>query len=255
MTKKTLMILAVATLLGRPLHAQMQVDNAEIWLTTGQLNGLFTVTNAATGALQFNLVNGDWDRADDGQNRFYPAGSTPNSCERALEVFPRQLRLAAGASQQVRVSLRADSLPSRACWSIVFVESEPPVTQERVGVRFVTRIGVKIYYNPAESVQLAEMVEFVQLPKAAPADSDAVELAFRNIGTRPIMLGGSVEVRRADNFVVGRIPLDPIPVLPSALRVVRVTLPTLQPGAYIALGSFDFGGDEDLVGQTPVVIR
>lgn len=255
MTTKALMMLMAATLVGRPLRAQMQVDNAEIWLTTGQLTGAFTVTNAASGALQFNLVDGDWDRAEDGQNRFFPAGSTPNSCERALEVFPRQLRLAPGASQQVRVSLRADSLPSRACWSIVFVESEPPVTQDRVGVRFVTRIGVKLYYNPAETVRLAEMVEFVQLAKAAPADSDAVELGFRNIGTRPVNLGGSVEIRRADNFIVGRVPLEPIPVLPSALRIVRVTLPKLQPGAYIALGSFDFGGDEDLVGQTPVVIR
>lgn len=137
----------------------------------------------------------------------------------------------------------------------MFVESEPSAAQDRTGVRFVTRIGVKIYYNPAETVRLAEMVEFVQQPKAAPADSDAVELAFRNIGTRPVSIGGSIEVRRADNFVVGRVPLDPIPMLPSALRILRVSLPKLQPGAYIALGSFDFGGDEDLVAQTPLVIR
>ncbi len=255
MTRKTLAILAVATLLGRPLRAQMQVDNAEIWLTSSQLTGVFTVSNGSAEALQFNLTNGDWDRAEDGQNRFFPAGTTPSSCERALQVFPRQLRLAAGGAQPVRISLDRDSLPARACWSIVFVESEPPSLQSRTGVRYLTRIGVKVYYTPAQTVRLAEMVEFVQAPKAAPGDSNAVDLAVRNTGTQPLSIGGSIEIRRPDNFIVATIPIEPVPVLPAALRIMRVTLPKMLPGSYVALATLDFGSDEDLVGQTPLVIR
>jgi hypothetical protein len=164
--------------------------------------------------------------------------------------------LTPGASQTVRVSLRTDSLPSRACWSLIFVQTEPPSAQQRnTAIRYVTRIGVKIYYTPAQTVTLAEIEGFVQIPKATPQDSAAVELAVRNVGTRPIGVGGTIEIRRADNFVVARVPVEPIPVLPAALRRIRVNLPAILPGAYVALAVFDYGADEDLAAQTPVEIR
>jgi len=256
MTRLNVVAMVTVALIGTPLQAQMRVDNADLWLTASASVGTFTVANEGTEVLQFTLENADWDRAEDGANRFYPAGSTPSSCERALEVFPRQLRLTAGASQTVRVSLRADSLPSRACWSLVFVQTEPPQAQQRSSaVRYVTRIGVKIYYTPPQTVTLAEIEGFVQLPKVAPQDSNAVELAVRNTGTRPVGLEGTVEIRRADNFVVARIPVETIPVLPAALRRIRVNLPKLDPGVYVALAVFDYGADEDLAAQTPVEIR
>src|SRR6478609_3423123 len=256
MTRPTVMAMVVVALIGTPLQAQMRVDNADLWLTATASVGTFTVTNEGTDILQFTLEDADWDRADDGANRFFPAGSTPSSCERALQVFPRQLRLTPGASQTVRVSLRADSLPSRACWSLVFVQTEPPSAQNRASaIRYVTRIGVKIYYTPPQTITLAEVEGFVQLPKATPQDSAAVELAVRNVGTRPVGVGGTVEIRRADNFVVAKVLVEPIPVLPAALRRIRVSLPTLLPGSYIALAVFDYGADEDLAAQTPVEIR
>jgi P pilus assembly chaperone PapD len=256
MTRLNVMAMVAVALIGTPLQAQMRVDNADLWLTATASVGTFTVTNEGTDVLQFTLENADWDRADDGANRFYPAGSTPSSCERALEVFPRQLRLTPGASQTVRVSLRADSLPSRACWSLIFVQTEPPSAQSRSSaIRYITRIGVKIYYTPPQTVTLAEIEGFVQIPRDAPRDSNAVELAVRNVGTRAIAIDGTVEIRRADNFVVAKIPVEAIPVLPAALRRIRVNLPQLLPGNYIALAVFDYGADEDLAAQTPVEIR
>jgi hypothetical protein len=77
----------------------------------------------------------------------------------------------------------------------------------------------------------------------------------RNVGTRPVSIGGTVEIRRADNFVVARVPVEPIPVLPAALRRIRVNLPAILPGAYVALAVFDYGADEDLAAQTPVENR
>lgn len=250
-----LKVLALVTLTVAPLGAQMRVDNAELWLTTGQLVGSFAVTNEGQEPIQFTLEHGDWDRGDDGTNRFFAPGSTPSSCERALEVFPRQLRVPAGETQSVRVSLRPDSLPSRACWSIVFVQTEPPQSQRSTSmVRYITRIGVKVYYNPALSVVLAEVEDFRQLTPRAAGDSTAVELAVRNIGTRQVTLNGKVEIRRADNFPVASVVVDPTPILPGAARRIRIALPKLQAGAYVALAIFDYGADEDLAAQTPVVI-
>lgn len=253
-------ILAGLTLLSAlaasPLTAQVQVNNADIWLSATQSTGTFTVLNDGTDAVQFTLTDGDWDRAADGANRFYPAGSTPTSCERGLTVFPRQLRLAAGNSQTVRISLNPDSLPARSCWSIIFVESEAGTgTQGNASVRYVTRIGVKVYYVPPQTVTQAEVMDFVQATKASPADSEAVELTVRNTGSRQVSLHGSVELRRPDNFVVQRILVDAIPVLPGATRTIHTNFSKPMPGAYVALAVFDYGGGEDLAAQTPVEIR
>src|ERR1041385_5525163 len=92
-----------------PAAAQVQVNNADLWLSASQPTGTFSVTNEGTELLQFTLEDGDWDRTDDGTNRFLPPGSTPTSCERGLQVFPRQLRLAPGTTQTVRVALAADA--------------------------------------------------------------------------------------------------------------------------------------------------
>lgn len=254
--RSSAMAVVAGLLLASPLQAQMQVNNADIWLGPGHLVETFVVTNGGTETQQFTLEDADWDRSDDGTNRFFRPGTTPSSCERALEVFPRQMRIQAGGSQTVRVSLRPDSLPSRACWSLVFVQSEPGATpQTTVGVRYITRIGVKIYYTPAETVTLAEVVDFAQAAKRTPADTAAVVLTVRNTGTKPIFAGGTVEIRRADNFVVAKVPVEAVPLLPTATRAIRVTLPNLMPGSYVALAVFDYGADEDLAAQTPIVIQ
>jgi P pilus assembly chaperone PapD len=238
------------------LAAQVQVNNADIWLSASQPTATFTVSNEGTDATQFTLTDGDWDRAPNGDNRFFPAGSTPSSCERALTVFPRQLRLAGGTTQTVRVAVNPDSLPPRACWSIIFVESEAGTgTTASASIRYVARIGVKVYFTPAQTVTLAEVVDFVQAPKVAPTDSDAVDFTVRNTGTRPVSLHGSVELRRQDNFVVQRVLVDAIPVLPGATRTIHTAFTKPLPGTYVALAVFDYGDSEDLAAQAPVEIR
>lgn len=253
-------ILATVALLSTfgalPAVAQIQVNNADLWLSATQPASTFTVSNEGTENLQFTLEDGDWDRADDGANRFLAAGSTPTSCERAMQVFPRQLRLAPGTSQTVRVTLNPDSLPARACWSIIFVQTETGGgTQGNASVRYVSRVGVKVYFVPAHTVTLAEVTDFSQAVKTTPTDSDAVELSVRNTGTRPISLHGTVEIRRPDNFVVQRMIVDAIPVLPSAERKIHIAFTRPLPGTYIALAVFDYGADEDLAAQAPVEIR
>lgn len=257
MRLRTIQLSAAALLIAGRANAQMMVDNAELWFEGGRTVMTFNVANEGTVANQFSIQTGDWDRSDDGTNNFLPPGTTPTSCERALEVFPRQMRIAPGGSQTVRVSLKPDSLPSSACWSIIFVQPEAPGAAGRTtSVQYITRIGVKVYYLPAQTVTLVEMSDFSQRPAATAGDSVAVQARFDNRGTRPASIRGSIEIRRADNFVVATIPVEPVPVLPGASRVIRTFLPrTLLPGSYVALGVFDYGADEDLAGQAPVVIR
>ena len=239
-----------------PLGAQVRVDNADIRFGPGNTVAIVNVSNESATTGQFTLSNGDWDRRDDGGNRFFAPGTTPNSCERGLEVFPRQLRLAPNESQAVRVTLHSDSLTARTCWSIIFVQPETPPSTAAIGVRMVTRIGIKVYYIPARSVLLAEVVDFRQDSSAAPGDTAHIVVTVRNTGTAPVALTGSIEIRRADNFTVGTIPVDQVPILPGALRTLRLALPaSILPGSYVALGVLDYGGDEDLAAQAPIVVK
>src|ERR1041385_2994105 len=121
--RRILVAMMLASVVGAvPAVAQVQVNNADLWLSATQPTGTFSVTNEGTEVLQFTLEDGDWDRTDDGPNRFLAPASTQTSCKRGLQVIQRHLRITPGTAQTVRVSLATDSLPPRACWSIIFVQ-------------------------------------------------------------------------------------------------------------------------------------
>jgi hypothetical protein len=83
----------------------------------------------------------------------------------------------------------------------------------------------------------------------------AVQLAFRNVGEVQLLVGGHLEVRRDDNSVVHRAALDAVPVLPSAQRLLTVSVPALPRGRYIVLALLDFGGSELVAGQLEYEVR
>src|ERR1041385_7888274 len=148
--RRILVAMMLASVVGAvPAVAQVQVNNADLWLSATQPTGTFSVTNEGTEVLQFTLEDGDWDRTDDGTNRFLAPGSPPTSCERGLQAFPRQLRLSPGTTQTGRVSLAPAPPPPRACWSIIFVQTETGGGgQANASIRYVSRVGVKVYYVP-----------------------------------------------------------------------------------------------------------
>lgn len=277
-------LLAAACCLAAPAGAQLAVDQLEIVLvpaggapgTSGaplapgaaSPVGVFTVLNDADRPAQATLRVEDWDRSEDGDNRFFPGGTLPQSCGDRLQLFPRAVRLEPHAQQAVRVAL-VGAPPAGACWAVVFIETQEPRAAAGRAINYVLRTGVKVYVEPPglprDGIVEAMRVEPAAPPvaKDAPAASAApaaaagrvLSLAFRNTGGVHVVARGSVELRRPDNTVAATLAVPDLHALPGALRRVRLPLPALAPGRYVALALIDFGGAELAAGQIDVEAR
>ncbi|HWH04109.1 MAG TPA: hypothetical protein VN674_10480, partial [Gemmatimonadales bacterium] len=105
-----------ALAVAAPAAAQVSVDQAEIVLhpqpSSPAVAG-FNVSNETPNTVEAKVYLMDWDRAEDGSNRFLELGTVSQSCAKYLRVFPLSLRLPPHTSQGVRLGLQgADSLPA-----------------------------------------------------------------------------------------------------------------------------------------------
>jgi hypothetical protein len=258
------------TFVSAPLTAQLTVDRLEVSVTpssTGRVMASFVVHNDGRKPAQAVITREDWDRAENGENRFVPSGSTRNTCGALMTAFPTAFRIEPGASQIIRLALEKAPNLTTECWDIVFVEElAQKRTITRTGLRYTFRTGVKVYVVPAGLKRDASITDMmlestgVRLaggPKAAsPPAKLRIAIRFINTGQVHLASKGRIELRRMDNSVAGQIPIAEFPTLPGAVRRLEVDVPpTIPAGNYIALALIDFGGAEIAAGQLELTLR
>ena len=235
--------------------AQLSVDELELFMRPGNAarNGVIRVTNSSQQPVQALVEIQDWDRDENGTNRFHALGTEAHSCKEKLKVFPMALRLDAGATETLRVSF--DGSASDGCWAVVFIQGNEQRQQSNQSqITYVVRTGVKVYVEPAAATKNGDVegVQMVTQRVAGSADTTAVphlEVSFKNTGTAHIKPRGVVEIRSADNVSAAKIEIAEFPIVPGALRKVALPLPKLRPGRYVALALLDFGGADIAAGQ------
>jgi P pilus assembly chaperone PapD len=248
----TIAVLSAAMVLhAAPAHAQLAVDKLELFLRPGAADarsGVLIVRNEGAERSQALVKVEDWDRADDGSNRFYAAGTQPGSCAGALRVFPSTLSLAPGETQAIRVDLdSAIAGTMRAeCWSVVVVQAQQAVKQASGRTLMYTlRTGMKVYVAPEGLAADAEVTDVrvsgVQNAKDARQE---VSVTFRNSGALHVAAQGRVEIRREDNSLAAVVQLPAMHTLPGAERVAKVPMPACPAGRYTILAIVDYGGAE-----------
>lgn len=267
MTKATARIagsvLALAAILAGPVHAQISVSPIDFSLhPTGPRVSSFSVTNDTQDPQQLTFVTNDWDRDVDGGNRFTDLGTLPSSCKSRIQVFPQSVRLGPNASQSIRVSLADADTSTAPCWTIVFAQTAPAPTGRGSKVAFVVRIGVKVYVTAADAIRDATIDSMGVAPhlldaKTGKVDSTTHDVVamLHNTGGTQLHVKGTVEFRTLDNRTVATDTVSDTPVLPGALRRIRVQVPsTLKAGTYVALAIFGFGGTDDVAAQAEVTV-
>jgi P pilus assembly chaperone PapD len=249
--------------------AQFAIDKTDLFLDPAsmlQRTGVLIVRNEGAVRGQATIKIEDWDRSESGTNRFFSAGTLPQSCAAGLRVFPLTLNLAAGEAQAVRIEFDSTAAPAvrgRECWSVVLVESTVPETV--AGGRtllYRLRTGVKVYAMPrgltAEGL-VSDVAMYTASRDSIASDSsltkDTVEVAFQNTGTKHVVARGRVEVRRPDNTTVAVVDLPPAYALPGSTMRVRAALPALAVGRYVVLAVLDYGGAEIAAAQLEHEVR
>jgi P pilus assembly chaperone PapD len=251
--------------------AQLLVDPLEVSLTTAgnsRVSGSFSLSNTTDAAVQATITRQDWDRVENGDNRFLPAGSTGSSCGAMLSASPVSIRLEPQSSRIIRLGAQPTSAITKECWDIFFVEE---VAQHSAvkgnSLQYIFRTGVKVYVAPpglARDGAVENMaVEDVAVTPPAASSTLAtstgaapqrtkrqIAITFHNTGAMHVLAKGRLEFRRLDNTLAVQVPIAEFPTLPGAMRKVMVDTPSgLAAGDYVVLALIDFGGAEIVAGQ------
>jgi P pilus assembly chaperone PapD len=251
--------------------AQLLVDPLEVTLTTAgtsRVSGSFSLSNTTDAAVQATITRQDWDRVENGDNRFLPAGSTGTSCGTMLSASPISIRMEPHSSRLIRLGAQPTSAITKECWDIFFVEEVAQHSATKGNsLQYIFRTGVKVYVAPpglAREGAVENMaVEDVPVKPAAasttlatstanasPRTKRQIAITFHNTGGMHVLAKGRLEFRRLDNTLAMQVPIEEFPTLPGAIRKVMVDAPTgLAAGDYVVLALIDFGGAEIVAGQ------
>jgi P pilus assembly chaperone PapD len=266
-----LALCAVGAVAAAPASAQLLVDPLEVTMVTagaGRTTASFSVQNTSDKPVQATITRQDWDRQENGDNRFLAAGSSGKSCGAMLSVSPLSVRVEAHTSRVVRLAVETGSALTRECWDIVFIEEVPQrAASKGNSLQYIFRTGVKVYVAPPGlsrdgavedmAVVDAPAKPASSTPSAKPAsvststpNAKQIAISFHNTGGMHLLAKGRVEFRRLDNSVATQVPIAEFPTLPGSLRKVLVDVPRdLPAGDYVALALIDFGGAELVAGQ------
>jgi P pilus assembly chaperone PapD len=255
-------------LISRSATAQLLVDPLEVTLITAgsdRIAASFSLTNTTDAPVQATISRSDWDRTENGDNRFLPAGSTGKSCGQMLSVSPLSVRIEPHGSRVVRLAVQSNAALTAECWDIVFIEEVPQRAPTKGNsLQYIFRTGVKVYVAPPSLSRdgAIENMEIVDAPaKLAPnaaqnasalsaAAKRQVAVRFHNTGAMHLMAKGHLEFRRLDNSLARQVPIEEFPTLPGATRRVLIDIPAdLVAGDYVVLALIDFGGAELVAGQ------
>jgi P pilus assembly chaperone PapD len=269
--RTVLALCAVGVVVSQRASAQLLVDPLEVTLVTAgatRVSGGFSLTNTTDAPVQATIARQDWDRLENGDNRFLAAGSSGTSCAAMLTASPLSIRIEPHTSRIIRVGTQNAAALSKECWDIFFVEEIPPrASAKGNSLQYIFRTGVKVYLAPPGlakdgAVENMSVEDVAVAPPAAsstrpalpvsgpPQTKRQIAIRFHNTGGMHLLAKGRLEFRRLDNTLALEAPIAEFPTLPGAVRKILVDVPSgLAAGDYVVLALIDFGGAELVAGQ------
>ena len=219
-------------------------------LTAGssRVSASFSLANTTDKPVQATITRQDWDRAENGDNRFLPAGVTGRSCGAMLTVSPLSIRIDPHSSRIVRLGVQNAAALTKECRDIFFVEEVPQRASVRGNsLQYIFRTGVKVYVAPP-GLARDGAVEDMAVEEAG--GKKQISIQFHNTGEMHLLAKGRLEFRRLDNSLAAEVPIPEFPTLPGVTRKLTLEVPgALVPGDYVVLALIDFGGAELVAGQ------
>ena len=265
-----LALCAVGVVVSHRASAQLLVDPLEVTMVTAgntRVSGSFSLSNTSDAPVQATISRQDWDRVENGDNRFLPAGTSGTSCGAILSASPLSVRIDPHTSRIIRLGVQNAAALTKECWDIFFVEEVPQrASSKGNSLQYIFRTGVKVYVAPPGLARdgAVEGMAVEDVPVAPAASSSTVKsisntaaatkrqisIRFHNSGGMHLIAKGRLEFRRLDNTLAMQVPIAEFPTLPGAIRKVMVDVPAgLAAGDYVVLALIDFGGAELVAGQ------
>ncbi|HEX8805377.1 MAG TPA: hypothetical protein VF741_00455 [Candidatus Aquilonibacter sp.] len=251
----TLLVVAVllfggSTTIGDPLGLGISVTPGkfEAAMPPGTTyNVPVTVANTSDASVHILASLSDFSLSLGGNYEFEKIGTQPYSLLRWAAIKPREFDIPPGTSQQVQltIAMPSDTNLSGEYAGIVFFQTRPE--RHGGGVAFSARVAAKFYITVPNTVQINGAI--TKMTSARGAGRQIYRVLFRNTGNAHEYLRGQLIVQKGGS-VVYQVPMpDNMLVERGGERLIEVTGKALEPGAYQAIATVDYGGKTETGGQ------
>ena len=198
-----------------------------------------TIHNASTNSTHVQGTMVDFGVAQNGDYQIGRIGSRPYSLMRWASINPREFDIAAGTTQQVRLTITVPSGGVSGEYAgIIFFTTRPE--RRAGGVAFSARIATKIYQIVPNTAKVDGAI--AKMTALRSSGGEAYRILFKNLGNAHVYLRGTLEIKR-NGSTVERITMpSEVLVERGGERLIEVTGRKLEPGHYSAVALVDYGG-------------
>ncbi len=217
--------------------------------------GIINVDNKGSAVASIMAYITDVAMERNGNVTFPEGGSLTYSCEPWLLVNPEQFRLAQGASQQVRYTLKVPRDASGTYLACVFVQTKPEDRPFATGSAISARVGSMIIVNVTGTGSKAAELFSLGTRRTKDGRQDQLELGIRNKGNVLLRPTGTIEIKSEAGWTVDKVAFnqDKQAVLPLSERLYPIAIsPNVEPGVYRLIATIDYGGRELLAGESRI---
>lgn len=192
-----------------------------------------------------------------GTQTFPPAGTTPNSLGKWIQVTPSTFSIAPGSTSPVRytVTVPAGTAPG-LYWGTLFFEANAGKAEQKAGstaVNYKVDVGQIIYVQVGTGQFGGRLTG---LNAQVSGDSVQVDATIANDGTTLIRAAGRAQVRDQGGKVVVTVPIDESVALPGNRRTFageeKLNLPK---GKYVVLVAMQYAPGKFFTGQTALEVK
>ncbi|MBN1871907.1 MAG: hypothetical protein JW800_04965 [Candidatus Omnitrophica bacterium] len=223
------------------------------------VTGTVRIINEGKTELGIRAYEQDWTYEPDGTKVFHPPGTTPLSCSKWIQVFPRKFRVQAGSDRTVQFNITVPENAEGGYYSVIFFESfdisESEKGENRVTVQFAARLGCVIYIETEGKSIHRGIIESLSVTPPSSTKPLEMSLVFKNQGNTYLSADGTLSIIDDGGNVYGRQRLGFINTLPGDTRFAKAEwFGDLAQGTYDAVVTLDMGTDTPILGETSFTV-
>jgi hypothetical protein len=206
-----------------------------------------TVANTTTSSVHILASLSDFALSQSGNYQFEKIGTSDYSLLRWGSIRPREFDIPPGTSQQVQLTIAvpSDDKLSGEYAGVVFFQTRPERRQG--GVAFSARVASKFYITIPNTVSVNGAI--TKMTSAKAQGHQVYRVLFKNVGNAHEYLRGQVTVQKGGT-VLYQVPMpDNMLVERGGMRLIELSGKPLEPGAYQAIATIDYGGKTETGGE------
>lgn len=189
----------------------------------------------------------DWDRGEDGEKKYYEAGTLPQSNAVWLSVSENTVTLAPGSTKEITVTMRIPAAAAANVTNSMLFFTQLPTQEDHrkstqgLGVITLFELGAHIYNTPPQNLR-----QHIEITAMDQNDSNQLLVQVRNDGNT--VADATVKFEMTHTATGAEHKLQPVSIsmLPGTVQIIRFQLPDQLSGDYLGVALVQTSASNDV---------